>query len=74
MNAINNSHCTRYQPAQFLVENIDLLPRDRALDVAMGIGGLPTLGGISCIVVQTGNSNAILGRYIFITYTLKFYR
>ena len=27
-----------FQPAQFLVENIDLLPRGQALDVAMGIG------------------------------------
>jgi SAM-dependent methyltransferase len=27
-----------YQPSQFLIENIDLLPKGRALDVAMGRG------------------------------------
>ena len=27
------------QPARFLIENIDLLPRGHALDLAMGKGG-----------------------------------
>lgn len=31
-------HEERYEPAEFLVENIDLLPAGRALDVAMGNG------------------------------------
>ena len=34
----NNGDEALRQPAQFLVENIDLLPRGRALDVAMGSG------------------------------------
>ena len=38
MDTISNSDDTLHQPAQFLVENIDLLPRGRALDVAMGRG------------------------------------
>ena len=38
MNTITNFDDTRHQPAQFLVENIDLLPHGRALDVAMGSG------------------------------------
>jgi tellurite methyltransferase len=34
-----NTHCDdTLQPAQWLVDNIDLLPRGRALDVAMGSG------------------------------------
>ena len=33
-----NFNDTLHQPAQFLVENIDLLPRGQALDVAMGSG------------------------------------
>ena len=38
MDRINNFQDILHQPAQFLVENIDLLPRGRALDVAMGSG------------------------------------
>jgi 2-polyprenyl-3-methyl-5-hydroxy-6-metoxy-1,4-benzoquinol methylase len=38
MNTIINSDDMLRQPAQFLVENIDLLPRGRTLDVAMGSG------------------------------------
>ena len=38
MDTIINSDDTLHQPAQFLVEYIDLLPRGRALDVAMGSG------------------------------------
>jgi tellurite methyltransferase len=38
MNATIDFDDTRKQPAQFLVENIDLLPRGRALDIAMGNG------------------------------------
>jgi len=35
---VNNFDATLHQPAQFLTENIDLLPRGHALDVAMGTG------------------------------------
>ena len=38
MNTIINFDDTLSQPAQFLVENIALLPRGRALDVAIGSG------------------------------------
>ena len=38
VDTIINFNDTLHQPAQFLVENIDLLPRGRALDVAMGSG------------------------------------
>jgi tellurite methyltransferase len=38
MDMIINSDDTFHQPTQFLVENTDLLPRGRALDVAMGSG------------------------------------
>ncbi len=38
MDTIINFEDTLHQPSQFLVENIDLLPRGRALDVAMGRG------------------------------------
>jgi tellurite methyltransferase len=38
MDKITNFDDTLNQPAQFLVENTDLLPRGRALDVAMGSG------------------------------------
>lgn len=38
MDAVIDSEDTPDQPSQFLVENIDLLPRRRALDVAMGSG------------------------------------
>jgi tellurite methyltransferase len=38
MGTIINFDDTLRQPAQFLVENTDLLPRGRALDVAMGSG------------------------------------
>jgi 2-polyprenyl-3-methyl-5-hydroxy-6-metoxy-1,4-benzoquinol methylase len=38
MDTITNFDDTRHQPARFLVENADLLPRGRALDVAMGSG------------------------------------
>ena len=38
MDTIINFDDTLHQPAQFLVENIDLLPRGRALDIAMGNG------------------------------------
>src|SRR3989304_6500163 len=38
MDRINNFQDILHQPAQFLVENIALLPRGRALDVAMGSG------------------------------------
>ncbi len=31
-------HANNFEPASFLVENIDLLPRGRALDIAMGSG------------------------------------
>lgn len=33
-----NSHETDFRPAQFLVDHVELLPRGRALDVAMGSG------------------------------------
>jgi tellurite methyltransferase len=35
---MTHSHETSFEPAPFLVENIDLLPVGRALDVAMGNG------------------------------------
>ena len=35
---MNHSHETGFEPAQFLVENIGLLPKGRALDIAMGGG------------------------------------
>jgi tellurite methyltransferase len=35
---IDNHNDLEHQPAQFLVENIELLPRGRVLDVAMGSG------------------------------------
>ena len=35
---INRDHHHDVEPSQFLVENIDLLPKGRALDVAMGAG------------------------------------
>ena len=38
MKAMCNSDHALNQPAQFLVENIDLIPCGRALDVAMGTG------------------------------------
>jgi tellurite methyltransferase len=38
MDTIFHFEDTLYQPAQFLVDNTDLLPRGRALDVAMGNG------------------------------------
>ena len=38
MDTITKPNDTPHQPSQFLVENIDLLPRGRALDVAMGNG------------------------------------
>jgi len=38
MGTIFHFEDTLYQPAQFLVDNTDLLPRGRALDVAMGNG------------------------------------
>ena len=38
MDTIIHFEDTLYQPAQFLVDNTDLLPRGRALDVAMGNG------------------------------------
>jgi len=38
MDTIINFDNTLNQPAQFLVENTDLLPRGRTLDVAMGSG------------------------------------
>ena len=38
MDKIVNFDDILHQPALFLVENIDLLPRGRALDVAMGNG------------------------------------
>jgi 2-polyprenyl-3-methyl-5-hydroxy-6-metoxy-1,4-benzoquinol methylase len=38
MDTIINFDDTFHQPAQFLVENTDLLPRGRAIDVAMGSG------------------------------------
>ena len=38
MDTIINFDDTLHQPAQFLVENTDLLPRGRVLDVAMGSG------------------------------------
>jgi tellurite methyltransferase len=38
MDTINNFDDNLHQPAQFLVENTDLLPRGCALDVAMGSG------------------------------------
>jgi tellurite methyltransferase len=48
MDAIVNFEDTLQQPSQFLVENIGLLPRGRALDIAMGGGRnaiyLATLG------------------------------
>jgi tellurite methyltransferase len=33
-----HSHETDFHPAQFLIDNIELLPRGQALDVAMGSG------------------------------------
>jgi tellurite methyltransferase len=48
MDAIVNFDDTLHQPSQFLVENNSLLPRGRALDIAMGSGRnaiyLATLG------------------------------
>jgi 2-polyprenyl-3-methyl-5-hydroxy-6-metoxy-1,4-benzoquinol methylase len=38
MDTTSNFDHALHQPAQFLVENIDLLPRGRTLDVAMGTG------------------------------------
>ena len=38
MDKITNLDDRFSEPAQFLVENIDLLPRGRALDIAMGSG------------------------------------
>ena len=38
MDTTINMHDTLHQPAQFLVDNTDLLARGRALDVAMGSG------------------------------------
>ncbi len=38
MDTIINFDDTLHKPAQFLVDNTDLLPRGRALDVAMGSG------------------------------------
>jgi len=38
MDATDNAGATVLEPARFLVENIDLLPRGRALDIAMGSG------------------------------------
>lgn len=35
---VTHIHETGFQPAQFLADNIELLPRGRALDVAMGSG------------------------------------
>jgi len=35
---MNHIHETDFEPAPFLVENIALLPKGRALDVAMGFG------------------------------------
>ncbi len=32
-------HENSFEPAQFLVENIELLPKGRVLDVAVGSGG-----------------------------------
>ncbi len=34
----NSEPDEQFQPADFLVENVDLLPRGRALDIAMGSG------------------------------------
>ncbi|MBE0431210.1 MAG: methyltransferase domain-containing protein [Dehalococcoidia bacterium] len=38
MDATDNAGDTVLEPARFLAENIDLLPRGRALDIAMGSG------------------------------------
>jgi tellurite methyltransferase len=38
MDTVVNFHDTNRQPAQFLVDNTDLLARGRALDIAMGSG------------------------------------
>lgn len=38
MDTASNFHDTNRQPAQFLIDNTDLLVRGRALDVAMGSG------------------------------------
>lgn len=38
MDKITNLDDRLGEPAKFLVENIDLLPRGRALDIAMGSG------------------------------------
>jgi len=35
---MSHIHENSFEPAQFLVENIELLPKGRALDVAMGAG------------------------------------
>jgi tellurite methyltransferase len=35
---MNHSHENSFEPAQFLVENVGLLPRGRVLDIAMGNG------------------------------------
>ncbi len=35
---MSHIHDRRHQPSTFLVENIDLLPKGRALDLAMGGG------------------------------------
>ena len=38
MGKMNHIHKSSFEPSQFLVENIELLPKGRALDVAMGAG------------------------------------
>lgn len=35
---MNNIHENSLEPAQFLIENVELLPKSRVLDVAMGSG------------------------------------
>ena len=35
---MNDTHDSSLKPARFLVDNIDLLPKGRVLDVAMGSG------------------------------------
>jgi hypothetical protein len=35
---MTNTHENGFEPARFLVENVELLPKGRALDLAMGNG------------------------------------
>lgn len=38
MNSNHNEHMDEHLPSRFLIENLDILPRGKALDIAMGSG------------------------------------